>query len=212
MASSSSGHQANVVPQHQVWGQVETLAETGSDSNSTNLRSNSSIHDVQWQSNSTCSSAVDVPDVPAEPDSPGGEDLDLPSIGSKGHAIGKCKQCYYFNTEQGCGKGRDCSFCHMHTKKCRLRPGKSSRALAKSRAQALDTANDAEEIKQTAVKLLSQNQSQYMQAVVKKKLALKEVQFPVEAGDSETSSMEEKSGNSQDSERSAPRKRNLIRL
>eukprot|EP00419_Tripos_fusus_P016358 CAMPEP_0172742746 /NCGR_PEP_ID=MMETSP1074-20121228/130406_1 /TAXON_ID=2916 /ORGANISM="Ceratium fusus, Strain PA161109" /LENGTH=174 /DNA_ID=CAMNT_0013573359 /DNA_START=23 /DNA_END=543 /DNA_ORIENTATION=+ len=174
------------------------------------------MQEVNWQSSSDIShgsqslqldgkgsSAGAVPAANAQPEPDSGEDL--PSVGSRGHAIGKCKQCYYFNLPEGCEKGKACSFCHLHTKKCRLRPSKSMRALAKSQAQVLDTISGAEEMKKTAEELLSQNQSKYMQSVVKKKLMMKEVPLPDATSDQDSSSVDGKSGSSQDLEQSARR-------
>jgi len=54
-------------------------------------------------SNSSRSSTVKDP----EPDSSG-----FPSVGSVGHAKGRCKPCAFLYTK-GCGNGANCSFCHL---------------------------------------------------------------------------------------------------
>lgn len=38
---------------------------------------------------------------------------ELPSRGSVGHAVGKCKPCAHNWKRGGCSKGYDCSFCHL---------------------------------------------------------------------------------------------------
>jgi len=164
------------MPNHQVWGQVEALAANSSSSSDNTWARSNIIQEVNWQSssdNSNSGGAFAEANVQPEPDS-GGEDL--PSVGSKGHAIGECKPCYVLNMPGGCEKGKACNFCHLHTKKCRLRPSKSSRALAKSQVQVLDTIQSAEEMKQMVEELLSQDQSnKYMQSLVKNKLAQMDV-------------------------------------
>jgi len=37
---------------------------------------------------------------------------ELPTVGSVGHHIGTCKPCAFFHAH-GCGKGAQCSFCHL---------------------------------------------------------------------------------------------------
>lgn len=36
----------------------------------------------------------------------------LPTTGSAGHLLGKCKPCAFYHTK-GCGNGTQCSFCHL---------------------------------------------------------------------------------------------------
>lgn len=48
------------------------------------------------------------------------ESLELPSVGSAGHALGNCKPCAFVHTK-GCGNGVDCPFCHL------CRPGEKKR-------------------------------------------------------------------------------------
>jgi len=96
----------------------------------------------------------------------------LPSIGSAKHYNRTCKPCFFIKTSRGCTDGSACKFCHLHVKKLRPRPGKSARAAAKSLANnLLDNLEDNEDVMEAAAEL--EGQSQYMKAVVKKKLEMK---------------------------------------
>lgn len=37
----------------------------------------------------------------------------LPSVGSAGHAAGRCKPCVFFHKDEGCVNGPTCNFCHL---------------------------------------------------------------------------------------------------
>merc|ERR1719203_459427 len=43
------------------------------------------------------------------------------SVGSAGHALGKCKPCAFIHREQGCQEGESCRFCHL------CKPGEKKR-------------------------------------------------------------------------------------
>eukprot|EP00419_Tripos_fusus_P054924 CAMPEP_0172811506 /NCGR_PEP_ID=MMETSP1075-20121228/9456_1 /TAXON_ID=2916 /ORGANISM="Ceratium fusus, Strain PA161109" /LENGTH=232 /DNA_ID=CAMNT_0013650937 /DNA_START=44 /DNA_END=742 /DNA_ORIENTATION=+ len=232
MASSSPGNPiATTMPHHQVWGQLENLAELSSSSEN-RLQRISNIPEVNWHSSSEKShGSQSAPLVSSEGAVPSSVNVqpqldlgreDLPSIGSRLHATGRCKQCYHINLPGGCEKGAACGFCHLHTKKCRLRPSKAVRAHAKSQAQVLDTINDVEEMKNVAEVLISQTQCRYTHEIVKKKLLTRGVPLPTSMDDEDSSSLDGKSGNSHDFEDSAlsnkPQqkaskpKRNIVRL
>jgi len=51
--------------------------------------------------------------VTAPPDhaAPGSEEM--PSVGSAGHATGRCKPCAFFHKAEGCANGLTCQFCHL---------------------------------------------------------------------------------------------------
>lgn len=42
-----------------------------------------------------------------------GDDLDLPSVGSAGHAHGSCKPCAWIHKPSGCTNGYNCRHCHL---------------------------------------------------------------------------------------------------
>lgn len=52
---------------------------------------------------------------------------DLPSLGSSGHARGRCRPCAFFHTK-GCGSGALCTFCHL----CSADERKKRRQVKKS--------------------------------------------------------------------------------
>jgi len=62
--------------------------------------------------------------------------VELPSVGSKGHARGRCKPCAFFHIK-GCDNGALCKFCHL------CDPGEKKRRakekLANKRKPKLDT-------------------------------------------------------------------------
>jgi len=58
----------------------------------------------------------------------------LPTIGSQGHAHGRCRPCAFHWSEEGCGNGVACAFCHLcdyGEKKRRKKEKKRVRAMAK---------------------------------------------------------------------------------
>jgi hypothetical protein len=52
----------------------------------------------------------------------------LPSVGSVGHFLGRCKPCA-FATRTGCANGSQCEFCHLCTKDEKKRRRKDKRSL-----------------------------------------------------------------------------------
>ena len=218
MASASSGSNvpANVMRQHQVWGKVEAVASAGSCSGSGSQHSNSHLQDTNWLSSSdNVSSGSQTAPASVQPEGDEaplpsiGSEAPLPSIGSRGHAIGKCTQCYHFNSPTGCDKGEACTYCHLHVKakRSRTRPGKAVRGFAKSQAQILDAMTNVEEMKQVAEQLLSQNDTKYMQRIVKQKLMAKGVTLTSPSAFNDPgSSVDGESGSGQDIGRSAASK------
>jgi len=83
-----------------------------------------------------------VPDAePAEPDvvSASLGDLKLPSVGSAGHATGRCKPCA-FAYSKGCENGATCRFCHLcepGEKKRRQKEKQASRKAAVKAREAM---------------------------------------------------------------------------
>lgn len=66
--------------------------------------------------------------------------LELPSIGSKDHAIGECKRCaFYFKGR--CRNGKDCSHCHLPHDETRRR---RNRKKTKASADTVEDNNDYE--------------------------------------------------------------------
>jgi len=53
---------------------------------------------------------------------------ELPSLGSLGHHIHRCKPCAFFN-RMGCSNGSQCNFCHLCTSGEKKRRRKEKRAL-----------------------------------------------------------------------------------
>merc|ERR1712032_1318311 len=41
------------------------------------------------------------------------EELNFPSLGSRGHHVGQCKPCAFLYSEEGCENGLSCVFCHL---------------------------------------------------------------------------------------------------
>mmetsp|Transcript_62414 Transcript_62414/g.123357 ORF Transcript_62414/g.123357 Transcript_62414/m.123357 type:complete len:230 (+) Transcript_62414:123-812(+) len=211
-ASSSSNFAANAMPQHQVWGRIEAVASAaGSCSSSGSHHSAPPMQDTKWLSSSDGFSSGSQPGHAsahaAAQQEPEEDDPSLPSIGSRGHAIGKCKQCYHFNSPAGCGKGKSCTFCHLHTKskRGRMRPSKTIRRLAKNQAKILDSMTNLEEMKGVAEELLLTSQCRYLQLVVKKKLMARGVEVPF--GYPEFSSTDGDSGSEQDLEHAGASKK-----
>merc|ERR1719336_2352747 len=64
----------------------------------------------------------------------------LPSMGSAGHHLGRCKPCAFVGTK-GCNSATECQFCHL------CEPGEKQRRKKKKRAavKAARQAQDAEE-------------------------------------------------------------------
>lgn len=70
---------------------------------------------------------------------------ELPSRGSVGHAVGKCKPCAHNWKRGGCSKGYDCSFCHLceeddfrrrrREKLVRLKAEKAMRKMAEEHSE-----------------------------------------------------------------------------
>jgi len=55
---------------------------------------------------------LDAAAVPAPPSCPAPGSPELPSVGSAGHAVGRCKPCAFFHTS-GCANDLTCKFCHL---------------------------------------------------------------------------------------------------
>merc|ERR1711941_251157 len=52
----------------------------------------------------------------------------LPSVGSQGHAEGRCYPCGWVNSSGGCRNGDQCTFCHFkHTHKGKQKMSKKRR-------------------------------------------------------------------------------------
>jgi len=66
---------------------------------------------------------------------------ELPTLGSAGHSVKKCKPCAFAWKDQGCQSGADCAFCHLcdsDEKKSRRKAKleqRRTRRLAQSQAQ-----------------------------------------------------------------------------
>eukprot|EP00419_Tripos_fusus_P050085 CAMPEP_0172838068 /NCGR_PEP_ID=MMETSP1075-20121228/27621_1 /TAXON_ID=2916 /ORGANISM="Ceratium fusus, Strain PA161109" /LENGTH=226 /DNA_ID=CAMNT_0013681531 /DNA_START=49 /DNA_END=726 /DNA_ORIENTATION=- len=213
-ASSSSNFAANAMPQHQVWGRIEAVASAaGSCSSSGSHHSAPPMQDTKWLSSSDGFSSGSQPGHAsahaAAQQEPEEDDPSLPSIGSRGHAIGKCKQCYHFSSPGGCKKGKACTYCHLHikSKRGRMRPSITIRNFAKSQAAFLDGMTDKDEMKRAAEELLSNNQCRYLHLVVRKKLLARGVELFSALGDPELSSKDGESGNEQDFEHSGASKK-----
>merc|ERR1740121_2062164 len=50
--------------------------------------------------------------TPPAPSGPAPGSAELPSAGSEGHSLGRCKPCAFLHTK-GCGNGVLCQFCHL---------------------------------------------------------------------------------------------------
>lgn len=50
--------------------------------------------------------------------------MGMPSVGSLGHAVGRCKPCAFFHTK-GCSSGESCLFCHLCEPGCAKRRKKA---------------------------------------------------------------------------------------
>ncbi|CAE8713784.1 unnamed protein product [Polarella glacialis] len=60
----------------------------------------------------------------------------MPTVGSRLHAQGSCKPCFYVFSKAGCGFGRSCIFCHLdHAKRKKERPPKIVREECKNIAR-----------------------------------------------------------------------------
>lgn len=53
---------------------------------------------------------------------------DLPSTGSTLHAQGACSPCLFVNSQIGCSKGKECSYCHLAHAKPKVARRKPSQA------------------------------------------------------------------------------------
>jgi len=64
----------------------------------------------QWSADAAGLPVLRLADVLKEPElgSP-----DLPTVGSAGHRVGRCKPCAFVWKEGGCSNGTDCPFCHL---------------------------------------------------------------------------------------------------
>jgi len=51
--------------------------------------------------------------VLAPPQHPAPGSAEVPSVGSVGHASGRCKPCVFFHAVEGCTNGFTCQFCHL---------------------------------------------------------------------------------------------------
>merc|ERR1719464_1195740 len=81
--------------------------------------------------------AVVPPPRPPSHSAPGSQEL--PSIGSAGHEMGRCKPCAFLHT-RGCANGIACPFCHLcdadEKKRRRKEKVQSIRAVRKVRSEA----------------------------------------------------------------------------
>jgi len=66
------------------------------------------------------------------------------SMGSVGHALGKCKPCAFFHKEQGCQDGEACNFCHL------CKPGEKKRRQ-KEKFEAMRLRRERRAAKEAAV-------------------------------------------------------------
>eukprot|EP00928_Gymnodinium_smaydae_P033098 TRINITY_DN23807_c0_g2_i1.p1 TRINITY_DN23807_c0_g2~~TRINITY_DN23807_c0_g2_i1.p1 ORF type:complete len:420 (+),score=63.29 TRINITY_DN23807_c0_g2_i1:48-1262(+) len=64
---------------------------------------------VVWDGRQVIRSAAPCPPAPTKP-APG--TIEMPSVGSAGHAIGRCKPCAFLYSK-GCEGGAMCKFCHL---------------------------------------------------------------------------------------------------
>lgn len=110
------------------------------------------------ETESTADSSYGVPDEDSSNASPNNETVQLPSIGSVGHAEGLCRPCHYAPTKRGCSLGKDCDFCHfVHPKRCKKRAPHSERGEALVLVQAVydaERGGDAKEQHLAEAKLL----------------------------------------------------------
>lgn len=75
--------------------------------------------------------------APPPPATPALGSWELPSIGSAGHAVGRCKPCAFFHTV-GCGNAVACTFCHLcesGEKKRRRKEKLDARRLRKAKRE-----------------------------------------------------------------------------
>jgi len=95
------------------------------------------------QSDNDTESTADSTNAPSE------EAVQLPSIGSVGHAEGLCRPCHYGPTKRGCSLGKDCDFCHfVHPKRCKKRAPHSERGEALVLVQAVYDAERGGDVKE----------------------------------------------------------------
>merc|ERR1719491_799181 len=84
-----------------------------------------------------------APPPPPPPHGPAPGSLELPSLGSYGHASGDCRPCAFLHTK-GCSSGPACKFCHLcgpgerkrrlREKREKMQQDKARRLAAKARA------------------------------------------------------------------------------
>lgn len=69
---------------------------------------------LRRSTSSPCSLSMHaVPDVATIPVLTHARTRSLPTVGSAGHALRKCKPCAFFWKEAGCQNGTTCEFCHL---------------------------------------------------------------------------------------------------
>eukprot|EP00929_Paragymnodinium_shiwhaense_P090259 TRINITY_DN50414_c0_g1_i3.p1 TRINITY_DN50414_c0_g1~~TRINITY_DN50414_c0_g1_i3.p1 ORF type:complete len:292 (+),score=68.40 TRINITY_DN50414_c0_g1_i3:202-1077(+) len=93
---------------------------------------------------------------------------DLPSAGSALHEKGECTPCFQVNSKLGCGKGRNCAYCHVpHEKKVRKRPCKSKRDQLKRLAEMVGEGQVPLEAIQTNAKPMLSSSDVYLSCLLK---------------------------------------------
>jgi len=97
---------------------VSSLLAACEDDNSQCSTAESVEHRQRSSSSSSIETQVPVP-VPGPPaaalgsERPAVGSLQRPSVGSVRHGQGKCKPCAFFTSDEGCGSGVTCLFCHL---------------------------------------------------------------------------------------------------